>query len=1105
MPFTFKLSKRLAVMKSAGTLALLAGLSSCEYPSKFGPHQISYVVTTMLVVPQSITLQPAQSGQFTAYGRTQAGDSVPITVTWTAPGGTISPSGVYTAPLLDGDYPAIAALVPSAAIGAPSGILQRSSVVHVRSLAQIVVVPKNVTVQTGGTQQFTAYGRLSSGDSVAVSVTWVATGGAVSSSGLYTTGSAPGGYVVSASASGITGSATVTATTVPVASVVVSPTTANVSVSGTAQLSATPKDATGNVLTGRTVTWTSANPAVATVSTAGLVTGVAVGSTTITATSEGISAAAAISVANLPVASVVVSPATPNIYIGGTVQLTATPKDATGTPLTGRVVTWTTSNSAVATVSASGLVTGVAVGVATITATSEGQSGTAAVTVSSVPVASVVVSPAAANILVAGTAQLSATPKDAAGNVLTGRAVTWTSANPAIATVSTAGLVTGVAVGSTTIIATSEGISASAAISVANVPVASVVISPVTAAIFVGATVQLTATLKDAAGNVLSGRSITWASSAPAVATVSSTGLVTGVAASAVTITATSEGQTGSAAVTVNLVPVASVSVAPVSALINVGQTVQLTATPRDANGTPLTGRLISWTSSAPAVATVSAGGFVMGIATGNVTITATSEGKSGTSAITVQAPPPGSHTGYFVTPGGSPSGDGSVSRPWDLQTALNQPAAVHPGDTLWLRGGTYGGQFTSRLNGTATSPIVVRQYPGERATLDGGNAGYVLIAGGSYTWFWGFEVTSSSPQTSLPGGGVQSYTNSVSNKFINLVIHDTPGQGIANFNWGQQQPEIYGSLSYNNGLHSNLDHGFYLNNNVANGTFYVTDNIIFNNLALGLCIYGSAGDNISGFDVEGNVAFDNGSIDVPINRDNEILIGGGIPASRIVASNNFTYWVSAPPNDYNRFAADLGQANSSNVDVVAQNNYIVGGFHVGPWASATVTGNATYDYAGQLVQTAGSVSGHVWSVNTFYGDPTAAVWAYNSTPYAFPGWVTATGLSNPGSYASSVPPNAVFVRPNKYEAGRANIIIYNWANLATVNVDLSGVLSGGQSYVIRNVQNFFGTPVVSGTYMGGTVSIPMAGIPAPVPIGRGQPGPVTGPTFNVFVVQKTP
>src|SRR3989442_9510928 len=146
-----------------------------------------------------------------------------------------------------------------------------------------------------------------------------------------------------------------------------------------------------------------------------------------------------------------------------------------------------------------------------------------------------------------------------------------------MATVSATGLVTGVAAGSVTITATSEGQSGTASVGVANVPVASVVISPATAVVLVGATVQLTTTLKDAAGNVLSGRSVAWASSAPAVATVSSTGLVTGVTAGAATITATSEGQSGTAAVTVNPPPVASMSVNPASAGIQLGQWVQPT------------------------------------------------------------------------------------------------------------------------------------------------------------------------------------------------------------------------------------------------------------------------------------------------------------------------------------------------------------------------------------------------------------------------------------------------------------------------------------------------------------------------------------------------
>src|SRR5205807_2130476 len=102
---------------------------------------------------------------------------------------------------------------------------------------------------------------------------------------------------------------------------------------------------------------------------------------------------------------------------------------ANGNPLSGRVVTWSSNNTAVATVNGSGLVRGVTAGSATITATSEGQSGTSAVTVTPVPVASVTVTPSPASVTVGLTVQLTATPKDANGNPLSGGLATQYYAN----------------------------------------------------------------------------------------------------------------------------------------------------------------------------------------------------------------------------------------------------------------------------------------------------------------------------------------------------------------------------------------------------------------------------------------------------------------------------------------------------------------------------------------------------------------------------------------------------------------------------------------------------------------------------------------------------
>jgi hypothetical protein len=185
-------------------------------------------------------------------------------------------------------------------------------------------------------------------------------------------------------------------------------------------------------------------------------------------------------------------------------------------------------------------------------------------------------------------------------------------------------------------------------VNVTSIPVASVTVTPGTLGLQPGQTGQLTATPRDAAGGALSGRTVTWTTTAAGVATVSASGLVTAVAAGSATIRATSEGQVGSAAITVTAappVPVASVTVSPGTAALLVGQSAQLTATARDATGTVLPGRVVTWTTSAPGVATVSGTGFVTTHGAGTATVTATSETRTGTATVTVTSPPVGGST----------------------------------------------------------------------------------------------------------------------------------------------------------------------------------------------------------------------------------------------------------------------------------------------------------------------------------------------------------------------------------------------------------------------------------------------------------------------------
>ena len=172
-------------------------------------------------------------------------------------------------------------------------------------------------------------------------------------------------------------------------------------------------------------------------------------------------------------------------------------------------------------------------------------------------------------------------------------------------------------------------------------PVASITVSPAANTVVIGQTATLAATVKDASGAVLTGRSIQWSTSNGTIATVSAAGLVTAIAEGTATITATSEGKTGQAQITVSPVPVASVRLTPLTVVIDAGGTRQLTAVALDAAGNALQGRTIQWSTDAPGVATVSAAGLVQAITQGYAVITASIEGKTASSAFTVTEPEP--------------------------------------------------------------------------------------------------------------------------------------------------------------------------------------------------------------------------------------------------------------------------------------------------------------------------------------------------------------------------------------------------------------------------------------------------------------------------------
>ena len=344
-----------------------------------------------------------------------------------------------------------------------------------------------------------------------------------------------------------------------VAEISIAPPTIALQAGKTLQITATPRDSAGNALNGLATTWSSSDTNIAKISTTGMLTARSEGSASVHVEIGGKSADAPVGISKAPVASVSVSPSAPSVAVANTLQFTASTRDASGNVLSGRTISWSSSNTAVATISAAGVAGGVTVGTATITATSEGVSGQTILTVTTTapppppPVATLTVSLGSSTVMTGQGTQATAVLKDAGGNVLTGRVITWSSSNTAVATVNASGAVTSLAAGTAKITATSEGKSgfASLTVSAPVVPVATVTVSLGASSLTTGQTTPATAVTKDASGNVLTGRVIAWSSSNTTVSTVSSTGLVSALAAGTAQITATSEGKSGSANLTV--------------------------------------------------------------------------------------------------------------------------------------------------------------------------------------------------------------------------------------------------------------------------------------------------------------------------------------------------------------------------------------------------------------------------------------------------------------------------------------------------------------------------------------------------------------------------
>ena len=672
-------------------LATALAVGTAQVQASFGGQVGSGTVTVIQAVLTKITVTPNPlavvlklKAPLTATGSYQNAADQDITsqVAWTVTDSTIASvsNATGTAGQVTGN--AIGTTTVTATLNSISG--QATVNVSNPTLTSITVLPQGPSVTAGTKQPFTATGNYDNNTTfdLTTQATWTSSNisvaqesNAAGSNGVATTFVA-GTVTISAALNGISGTAALTVTAPTISSIQIAPATPSaIDVGGTQAFTANAVYANGTTAP-ITAEWTSSNTAVATIAAAGgpgagreVATAVSAGTTTITAIYQGMTASATLTVnAAVTLVGLQVTPQTnPVIAVAGTQPFTANAifSDGTSTNVTGAAGTvWTTSNANIASISnpggrggGGGLATGIAGGTVTITATYSGFTDSASLTVkeAATPVGLQITSPGTAAIVVNGTIQFQAneTWSDGTSTVVTNTA-TWTTSDGAIASITSGGgrggggrgLATGLAAGTVTVTATDAGLTDSVQLTVTAPTPKGLVITPATPSILVNTTQPFVATLvySDNTTAIVTG-SAEWTSSDPTVATITTTGgrgggagTATSYAIGTSTITATYNGLSGTALLTVTDPPLSYVQVTTTTPNIPVQGVAQFAATAvfTDNSTRNVTGQSV-WTSSSTTNAVVGNNtGRATGMAAGSSTITATYGGMSGSSVLTV-------------------------------------------------------------------------------------------------------------------------------------------------------------------------------------------------------------------------------------------------------------------------------------------------------------------------------------------------------------------------------------------------------------------------------------------------------------------------------------
>lgn len=464
------------------------------------------------------------------------------------------------------------------------------------------------------------------------------------------------------------------------------------------------------------------------------------------------------------------------------------------------------------------------------------------------------------------------------------------------------------------------------------------------------------------------------------------------------------------------------------------------------------------------------------------------------------------------VSPKGTAAGDGSAERPLDLATALSARGPAKPGETILLEGGTYEGEirgiervpFLMEVSGEPEKPVRVMPSPGASVHLNG-----TLSITGSWVSVVGLEIGDLGWDLEEKVRKNKASVEVSSSEHVQLINCNLFGGWCGVYSLaGGTDIELYGLLVHDFG---SWGHGyaggssFYVQNRKGSSKS-ISDCVGWRSGALNMAPHGQKGV-VTGFELARNILFLPGGVTPTSQRWDNLYVSTATPIEQMNVTSNVLYYSGAgKPIRSNARLSNL-KTPALNRGAIFQDNWVMGaptGLRLGRWEGFRASGNTIWAER-VLVEVSSAptgdgippqadkpdLSGYSFTGNTYYLPENGKGFLHSNREHVstnedaritFADW-QALGMDKDSKVlpVKNGKPTGTktLVFPNKYQAGRAHVAVFNWDGLAEVEVDLAGAVPAGARIAVYNLLDVRQTlglakPVFSGALDGTKGRLPM-------------------------------